>query len=190
MRKSHAASLVLLAVAGVARADISDGAPWDWKYFDGYILRNQQGNGSCDAVAKESEHPKIVCTIDHRSWDDHLKKEIKVEKIRDRNQRQPASCNDLGFLFFRPTTSNGGFPSQKGAEPVLAEFRAKVATLACRFDDVNKDPWVTYDAGTRTIVLHITRADVSNPYWIQAELRTPEMKKTFPALNKYWSARE
>jgi hypothetical protein len=188
MRTSHLASLAVLVATGTARADIDDEKPWDWKSLESSMLRNEQGNGNCDAIAHESEHPKIVCTVDHKSWDDHLKKELKIERIRDRNHQQPSSCDGGGFLFFRPTTSNGGFPTQSGAAPVLAEFRAKVATLTCRFDDVDKDPWVTYDAKTRTIVIHITRNQMWNPYWIQDELRTDAMQKAFPALNKYWRA--
>jgi len=91
MRTSQLASLALLVATGTARADVSDGAPWDWKFLDSSILRNEQGNGTCDAVAQESEHPKIVCAIDHKSWDDHLKKELRIEKIRNRNQQQPSS---------------------------------------------------------------------------------------------------
>jgi hypothetical protein len=178
--------LCLAALSGVSSAGINDEKPWDWDGLSQSTLRNSQGNGICDAVADFIKAPNLQCAFDKKAWDDHLKKEIKVERIRDRNHQDPANCSGGAFMAFRSQSENGSFPTGDNAEPAKDEFRKQVALIVCTFDDTDAEPSVTYDAAKRALVLHITRKDLWNAGWVQPEMRKGDLKKRFPLYDKYF----
>lgn len=186
--KIIAGIVTFCALAGVARADIDDDKPWDWSRYESYILRNKDENGICDAVAKDTDSPDLKCAFDKKAWDDHLAKEIKIERIRKRNHQDPGNCDGGGFQSFRGTGSNGQFPdnSTDQVKLVQAEFRKNVALLVCTFDDNEKDPSLTYDAGKRTLTIHLTRQASYNSMWIKSAMREGALLKAFPMYDKFF----
>lgn len=187
MGKTTAAGFLAISmICSVAHADVSDEKPWNWADLSSAYLRNKDDNGYCDAIAADMKQPDLQCAFDKKAWDDHLKKELKVEKISQRNQQNPNSCGNGGFQAFRSGSSNGNFPDGADAEAVKIEFRKQVSVIACTFDDVDKDPFVTYDAAKRTLALHFTRKPTWNSSWVLGQLWEGELKKRFAALDKYF----
>jgi hypothetical protein len=179
--------LCLTALYGVAGANIDDGKPWEWDSLSHSDLRNEQRNGRCDGLADFLKAPDFQCEFDKKPWDDHLKKESKIERSRDRNQQQPGNCFGGAFMAFLPRNQNGTFPDYgNDAEPVKQEFLKNVSALVCTFDDTEKDPSVTYIAAKHTLVLHLTRKELWNAGWVMHEMRKGDLKTLFPLLDKYF----
>lgn len=177
---------------GVAHADIDDEKPWDWASYESSILRNKDENGTCDAIALSMKYDALQCAFDKKAWDDHLKKEIKIEKLRKRNHQQPSSCGGGVFQAFRDPSENGSWPSTQIPDGLatIEEFKKTVAVITCSFDDSDKEPYITYDPAKKNLTVHLTRKETWNSLWIVPALREGELKKRFPVLDKFFRKRE
>jgi hypothetical protein len=188
---TNIAGFALLAAAlGVhaARADVVNEKPWDWAQEERLLVPGDSGS-ICEALREYHKSSQLNCVVDHKSWDAHLAHELKKPKQRDRDSRTPnGTCGNLAFSFFRDTNENGLWPGNGSNPPDTAkldeEFRAKVKTIECRWDDKARAPHVAYDPSAHKVTFFMTAGDYLSMDWAAAEFK--RMTKEFPELNKWW----
>jgi hypothetical protein len=181
------ALVLLAATSSIALADQNDGKPYDWSNFTSIHTRNARQESMCDRVATNLEIDSLTCSIDHASWDAFAKADHDLPLKKRSNGVSPWSCQGA-LQFFRNYSENGHFPDSRadGGGAVIVDTKAKLKSLNCVVDNVDKPDYLTYDAKKKELTFHITRAPVHDSGWVGDELQNAALKKVFVGINKYW----
>jgi len=181
------ALLALALLGSVAQADQTDGKPYDWTLFTQYSDHNKAQESLCDRVSANLEIKDLSCNIEHAPWDAFAKADHDLPLRQRSNGVSPWSCQG-SLQFFRNHGENGNFPDSRadGGDAVIADMKAKLKSFNCTIDNVDKDPYLTYDAKKKELTFHLTRKGINNASWVGYELKTPALKKIFVGINKYW----